>query len=124
LESEALQRLFYEMTSYVQNIRIEVMADARDHRCCEEHPATTIGLTYQNPTVQFVESLDKGQRIETIAHELVHLLLVYRFGLGVIGRRIPRYGNREDVFKYLMSMRGDWVYLLRQVASYERVRFK
>jgi hypothetical protein len=94
-----------------------VVANGKGHRSKEEHPATTIGLTIQKPTVQFADSLDKGQRIEVIAHELVHLLLVYRFGLGVIGRRIPRYGNREDVFSYFMSMRGDWVYLLGQIAN-------
>jgi hypothetical protein len=117
LESETLTRLFKETTSSVQNLRIEVVANGKGHRSKEEHPATTIGLTIQKPTVQFADSLDKGQRIEVIAHELVHLLLVYRFGLGVIGRRIPRYGNREDVFRYFMSMRGDWVYLLGQIAN-------
>lgn len=117
LESEALQKLFHEMTSYVHNIRIEEVLSGRNHRGREEHPATTIGLTIRKPTIQFVDSLAKAQRIEAIAHELVHLLLVYRFGLGVIGRRIPRHGNREDVFKYFMSMRGDWVYLLGQIAN-------
>ncbi len=117
LESETLTRLFKETTSYMQNIRIEVVTNGRGHRGKEEHPATTIGLTIQKPTVQFAGSLGRGQRIEAIAHELVHLLLVYRFGLGVIGRRIPRHGNREDVFKYFMSMRGDWVYLLGQIAN-------
>jgi hypothetical protein len=77
----------------------------------------TIGLTLQKPTVQFADSLNRGQRIEAIAHELTHLLLVYRFGLGVIGRRIPRPGDSEDVFKFFMSMRGDWTYLLGQVAN-------
>ena len=94
-----------------------MVANGRGHRGQEEHPATTIGLAIQTPTVQFVDSLDKGQRIEAIAHELGHLLLVYRFGLGVIGRRTPRYGNREDVFRYFMSMRGDWFYLLGQIAN-------
>jgi len=117
LEFEAVTKLFNETTSYMQNIRIEVVASGRGRQSKEEHPATTIGLTIQSPTVQFDDSLDKGQRIEAIAHELVHLLLVYRFGLGVIGRRIPRRGNREDVFKYFMSMRGDWVYLLGQIAN-------
>jgi len=117
LESEALQRLFHEMTSYVQNIRIEMVANGRGHWSREEHPATTIGLTYQAPTVQFIDSLDRGQRIEGIAHELAHLLLVYRYRLGVVGRRIPRPGNSEDVFRFYMSMRGDWVYLLGQIVN-------
>ena len=117
LESEALKRLFNETTLYMQNIRIEVVADGRGHGGQEEHPATTIGLTIQKPTVQFADSLDKGQRIEAIAHELGHLLLVYRYGIGVIGRRIPRHGDSEDVFRFFMSMRGDWVYLLGQIAN-------
>jgi len=117
LESEALQRLFHEMTSYVQNIRIEMVANGRGHWSREEHPATTIGLTYLTPTVQFIDSLDRGQRIEAIAHELAHLLLVYRYRMGVVGRRIPRPGNSEDVFRFYMSMRGDWVYLLGQIAN-------
>jgi hypothetical protein len=117
LESEVLQRLFHEVTSYVQDLRIEIVAERRNHRSQEEHPATTMGLTFQKPTIQFVDSLEKGQQIEAIAHELAHLLLVYRHGLGVIGRRIPRHGNREDVFKYFTSMRGDWVYLLGQIAN-------
>ncbi len=117
LESEVLQRLFHEVTSYVQDLRIEIVAERRNHRSQEEHPATTMGLTLQKPTIQFVDSLEKEQQIEAIAHELAHLLLVYRHGLGVIGRRIPRHGNREDVFKYFMSMRGDWVYLLGQIAN-------
>jgi len=74
----------------MQNIRIEAVASGRRDQGKEEHPATTIGLTIQSPTVQFANSLDKGQRIEAIAHELAHLLLVYRFGLRVIGRRVPR----------------------------------
>jgi hypothetical protein len=117
LESEALTTLFKETTSYIQNVRIEVVAGGREHQGKEKHPAATIGLTIQSPTVQFADWLDKGQRIEAIAHELAHLLLVYRFGLGVIGRRTPRPGNREDIFEYFMSMRGDWVYLLGQIAN-------
>jgi hypothetical protein len=117
LESEALKRLFNETTLYMQNIRIEVVGNGRGHRGQEEHPATTFGLTNQTPTVQFFDSLGKGQRIEAIAHELAHLLLVYRYGLGVIGRRIPRPGDSEDVFRFFMSMRGDWIYLLGQIVN-------
>jgi hypothetical protein len=117
LNSQALQRLFHEVTSHVQFVRIEEVLHRKGRASLEEHPATTIGLTHKKPTVQFADSLDNEQRIEAIAHELVHLLLVYRFGLGVVGRRIPRHGNREDVFKYFMSMRGDWVYLLGQISN-------
>jgi hypothetical protein len=117
LESEALTRLFNETTSYAQNIRIEVVANGGGHHGQEEHPATTIGLTLQRPTVQFADSLGKEERIEAIAHELAHVLFVYRYGLGVIGRRIPRPGDSDDVFTFFMSMRGDWIYLLGQIAN-------
>jgi hypothetical protein len=74
-------------------------------------------LTIQSPTVQFADSLDKEERVEAIAHELVHLLSVYRRGLGVIGRNFPRTGESGDLFKFFMNMRGDWVYLLGQSAN-------
>ena len=70
-----------------------------------------------NLTIQFSGSLNRINRIEAIAHELVHLLLAYRYGLGVIGRRIPRYGNSDDVFRYFMSMSGDWEFLLGQLGN-------
>jgi hypothetical protein len=117
LECEVLTKLFKETTSYMQNIRIEMVANEKGHRSKEEHPAKTISLTRQTATIQFVDWLDREERIEVIAHELAHLLLVYRYGLGVIGRKTPRHGNGEDVFKYFMSMTGDWVYLLGQIAN-------
>jgi len=117
LESEALQRLFHETTSYVQNITIQVISNGRGHRSQEEHPATTIGLTLQRPVIQIADWLGEGQRIEAIAHEAAHLLLVYRSGLGVVGRKMPRPGESEDVFRFFMSMRGDWVYLLGQISN-------
>jgi hypothetical protein len=94
-----------------------MVTDGREDQSQEEHPATTIGLTLQKPTIQFADSLNRGERVEAIAHELAHLLLVYRYGLGVIGRRIPRHGDGEDVFRFFMSMKGDWIYLLGQVAN-------
>jgi len=117
LGSEALQRLFGETTSYVQNVKIEVIGNRKACRSREEHPATTVGLTVQRPVIQIADWLTKGQRIEAIAHEAAHLLLVYRSGLGVVGRRIPRHGDSEDVFRFFMSMRGDWVYLLGQISN-------
>jgi hypothetical protein len=117
LESNDLNRLFHETSSYVQEIRIEIVHHTgRDSRG-EEHPATTFAHTFEKPTIQFIESLNRAQRIEVIAHELLHLLLVYRFGLGVVGRRVPRCGSSDDVFRYFMSMRGDWVFLLGQISN-------
>ncbi|MGZ3591299.1 MAG: hypothetical protein ACXU99_11650 [Thermodesulfobacteriota bacterium] len=105
------------MTSYVQNITIEMVVNGRGHRSQEEHPATTIGLPYRNPVVQFVDSLDREQRIEAIAHEFAHLVLVYRYGLGVIGLRIPRPGDSEEIFKFCMNMNREWNYMLGQIIN-------
>ena len=117
LGSEGLLKLFREVDSYGQGIRIEVLANRRSHRVGEEHPAMTVGLTLQAPLIRIVDSLGKEQKVEAIAHELTHLLLVYRYGLGVVGRRIPRPGDSDDIFRFFMSMRGDWVYLLGQIAN-------
>lgn len=117
LGSADLMGLFHETTSYRQGIAIEVVASGGNNRSREEHPATTIGLALQKPIIRIVDSLDKGQRIEAITHELAHLLLVYRDGLGMVGWRIPRHGDSGDVFRFFMSMRGDWVYLLGQIAN-------
>jgi len=117
LESDTLNRLFHETTSYLQGFRVEMIPHRKCHASDEEHPVTTLGLALQKPTIQFVDSLNRLQRIEAIAHELVHLLLVYRFGLGVIGRRIPPRRTDQEVFSYFLSMNKDWVYLLGQVAN-------
>jgi hypothetical protein len=117
LGSEVLTKLYHEVNSSISGIRIEVLPARRGDRWREKHPAATVGLPLGKPTIQFSGSLNRINRIEAIAHELVHLLLVYRYGLGVIGRRIPRYGNSDDVFYYFMSMSGNWEYLLGQLAN-------
>jgi hypothetical protein len=117
LGSKALLKLFGDTTSHIHGVRIEVVPNGRRHWSGERHPASTVGVTSGDPTIQFADSLDQRQQIEAIAHELVHLLLLYRFGLGVIGRRIPRHGDSEDVFRFFMSMGGDWVFLLGQIAN-------
>jgi hypothetical protein len=110
-------KLFHEANSLIPKIRIETISGQRGNQTGEESPAATIGLPLGIPTIQFADSLSRINRIEAIAHELVHLLLAYRYGLGVIGRKIPRYGNNDDVFRYFMSMGGNWVYLLGQLGN-------
>jgi hypothetical protein len=117
LESRELTELFLETRSLVPGITIEIVRERRRPQGGEAHPAVLIGLEVQKPIIRFVDSSDRKQRIEGIAHELVHLLLVYRFGLGLTIRRRPRPGNREDVFKYFMSMKKDWYYLLGQIGN-------
>jgi hypothetical protein len=117
LDSEVLVKLFHEVTSLASGIRIEVVPSRRTDKTEETHPAATVGLPLGIPTIQFTDSLSRIDRIEAIAHELVHLLLAYRCGLGIIGRKIPCHGNSEDVFRYFMSMGGNWEYLLGQLAN-------
>jgi hypothetical protein len=117
LASEVLMKLYHEANSLITEIRIETVPGPRGHKMREQSPASTIGLPFGIPTIQFADSLSRKKRIEAIAHELVHLLLVYRHGLGVIGRKIPCYGNSDDVFRYFMSMGGDWEYLLGQIGN-------
>jgi hypothetical protein len=117
LGSEALMKVYHEANSLIPEIRIETVPGRRGNKMREESPAWTIGLPLGIPTIQFADSLSRKKRIEAVAHELGHLLLVYRYGLGVIGRKIPRYGNSDDVFRYFMSMGGNWEYLLGQLAN-------
>jgi hypothetical protein len=117
LGSEVLMKLYHEANSLIAEIRIKTVPGPKGNPLREESPASTIGLPLGIPTIQFADSLSRKKRIEAIAHELVHLLLVYRHGLGVIGRRIPRYGNSDDVFRYFASMSGDWEYLLGQIGN-------
>jgi len=117
LGSKVLMKVYHEANSLIPEIRVETVPGPRGHKMSEQSPASTIGLPFGIPTIQFADSLSRKKRIEAIAHELVHLLLVYRHGLGVIGRRIPCYGNSDDVFRYFMSMGGDWEYLLGQIGN-------
>lgn len=117
LGSEILMRLYHETNSLIEAIRIETVPGRRGNRKREESPAATVGIPFGIPTIQFADSLSKKHRIEAIGHELLHLLLVYQHSLGVIGRNIPLYGNSDDVFRYFMSMSGDWEYLLGQLAN-------
>jgi hypothetical protein len=117
LESPKLTALFREATSYVPRITIEMIRTRNRHARIENHPAFLVGLNTQNPTIQFVESLHRGQRIEAIAHELGHLVLLYRSGLRLITRTRPRPGDRDAVYKYFLNLNKDWHYLLGQIGN-------
>ena len=116
-ESPRLTALFREATSYVPRINIEMIRARNRQARMENHPAFLVGLNTQNPTIQFVESLDRGQRIEAIAHELGHLVLLYRSGLRLITRTRPRPGDRDAVYKYFLNLNKDWHYLLGQIGN-------
>jgi hypothetical protein len=110
-------KLYREAAPCPEGIRVEIVSGMRSHGTRERNPASTVGLELDQPTIRFSDSLSQGERIEAIAHECIHLKLSYRHGLGVVGRRIPRYGSSQDVFQYFMSMCGDWIFLLGQIAN-------
>jgi hypothetical protein len=118
LGSRVLMKVYHEANSLIPEIRVETVPGRRGDQMREESPAATIGLPLGIPTIQFADSLSRIERIEAIAHELVHLLLVYRYGLGLkIGRKIPCKGNSNDVFHYFMSVGENWEYLLAQLGN-------
>jgi hypothetical protein len=117
LECEALVRLFQETALHIQDIRIEMVVDRGWCRGGEEHPAAVFGLTVREPLIQFAGSLDREQRIDVIAHELVHILLVYRYGLRMIDRRVPCRGGSRDPSSYLRDLNRHWNYLLEQTVN-------
>jgi hypothetical protein len=90
----------------------------RSDHLSENYPAATSALPLGIPTIQFADSLSRMERIEAIAHELAHLLLVYRYGLGLtIALKIPCYGHNSDAFHYFLSVSEKWEYLLGQVSN-------
>jgi hypothetical protein len=117
LECEALVRLFQETAFHIEDIRIERVVDRRRRWGGEEHPAAVFGLTVRKPTIQFASSLDREQRIDVIAHELVHILLVYRHGLKMIDRRIPGLERDQDLSYYFWDLDKHWNYLLEQTVN-------
>jgi len=63
LNSEVLNELFDEVVLYVQGLKIEIDSIKGNHLSNKRHPAATVGLNIQNPTIQFIDSLDKEERI-------------------------------------------------------------
>ena len=117
LESEALMTLFGETTSHIQDIRIVRVTNGKRHPCQEEQPAMTLGITVRRPTIQFSDWLDREERIDAIGHELLHILLVYRHGLRMIDRKIPRLISNQDIFDYYLNLNRHWKYLLEQIVN-------
>jgi hypothetical protein len=117
LESETLTRLFHEAISFVQGIRIEFISHRGASSKRGKSPASTVGLTVGRPTIRITDKLDRAQQVEAIAHELIHLLLVYRFGLRIVGLKVPAPGNHEEIFQFCMNINKDWDYLLGQIVN-------
>ena len=103
LGSETLMRLYCVAAPYRERIRVEIGAGLNGHKTKERNPAPIVGIELGQPTIRFSDSLNWSDRIEAIAHELAHLFLVYRYGLGVIGRQFIRLGGSGDVFKFFTT---------------------
>ena len=117
LESETLVKLFMETASHIQDIRVERVTNGKRHAGREEHPVQTLGIAVGRPTIQFSDWLDREQRIDAIAHELLHTLLVYQYGLRLIDRRISYQGTVQDIFDYYLDLHRHWKYLLEQIVN-------
>jgi hypothetical protein len=103
LNSEVLNDLFNEVAFYAQGLRIEMVSIKGNHLSNRKHPAATIGLIIQKPTIRFIDSLNKKERIEAIAHELVHLLLIYKFSLRIVDLKSPSPGDSDGGKQWIDS---------------------
>jgi hypothetical protein len=55
LKCEALVKLFLKTAFHMQAIRIEMVTTRRRYPSQEEHPAMTLGITVQRPTIRFAD---------------------------------------------------------------------
>ena len=117
LESEAIIGLFEEVSSYVQDIRIEMVSYPGRGYETENNPAILIGLRQKKTSIRFIDSLDRRQRVEAIAHELAHLLLIYRYGLSLVDHRSLYPGDVAQVFEGGMDLGRNWFFLLGQMTN-------
>lgn len=96
LESKELMELYNLAVSYDRNIEIEIIHEGKHDLGIHGNPSD---VDLCNHRIRFINSLDKKQQIEAIAHELAHLLLLYKHGLRIVKRCFPGIGDeRLDSF--------------------------
>jgi hypothetical protein len=115
LESEAITGLFEEVSSYVQDIRIEMVSHPGRNYGTEETPAILIGVRQNKTAVRFVDTLNRRQRVEAIAHELAHLLLIYRYGLSLVDHK--SLGDASLMSEGEMNQEKNWFSFLGQMTN-------
>jgi hypothetical protein len=115
LESEALTRLFEEVSSYVQDIRIEVASYLGRSDEAEANPAILIGVRQKETAIRIIDSLDRRQCVEAIAHELAHLLLIFRFGLSLVDHK--PLGDASLMSEDEMNQEKNWFFFLGQMTN-------
>jgi hypothetical protein len=115
LESEALTGLFEEVSSYVQDVRIEMASYSGRSYETENNPAILIGVRQNETAIRIIDSLSRRQCVEAIAHELAHLLLIYRFGLSLVDHK--SLGDASLMSEDEMDREKNWFFFLGQMAN-------
>jgi hypothetical protein len=105
LESQVLGEFYSQVIKfpYIKEIRIEIVHEGEKGLNKDGAPAQISNITTQCPIIEFVDSLERNHQIEAIAHELMHLFLIHRFGLRVIER------NNKNIILFLDNK--DWSFL-------------
>ena len=85
LESPQLLNLFSETAGFINKIDIQIVPDQTHGLSREETPAHNRIDDSDDPTalIQFSDSLSRSEQIQAIAHEIAHLLLMYKHGLRI-----------------------------------------
>ncbi len=117
LQCASLTNLFHETTAFVRRIRIELVSNCGRDGHAEGFHAAMVDSGMGNPTIRLVSSLHRREKIEAIAHELGHLLMVYRWGLRMIHRRVPRPRNEEKGPEFFLNEAGNLDYLVGQLGN-------
>jgi hypothetical protein len=115
LKSGELVQLFHEASSYVQGLALEIVQDQGIPHGIEKNMAILVGIGGPIPTIRFLDSLQRQEQIEAIAHELAHLLLIHRFGLRLIRLKRPHPEDPEQELLTRISHNGSS--LLGQIAN-------
>jgi hypothetical protein len=117
LESGAITKLFEEVSSYVQDIRIEMISYPVRICGAEDNPAVLIGVRQKKTAIQFIDTLDQRQRVEAIAHELAHLLMIYRYGLSLVDHRPPCPKAISQMSEDEIGREKNWFFFLGQMTN-------
>lgn len=88
LKSLELMNLFDETARFISRIDIEIVPDQTHGLSREETPAHNIIDDSDDPSalIQFSNSLSRDEQIQAIAHEIAHLLLIFKHGLRIRDR--------------------------------------
>ena len=106
LGSGELIQLFDEASSCVPGLAVEIVQDQGLSNDIEKTMAILVGIGGPFPTIRFLDSLERQQQIEAIAHELGHLLLIHRFGLRLIRLKRSHPGDPEEELFTRISHNG------------------